>query len=176
MNPRRVLALARPRTAGVVAAFAAALPWHAVAAEATACAPPQRALFACSVGAKVVAVCASPDLAADAGRVQYRFGRPDALDLAYPPADADWRTLTRGGTLVYSGGGGAFLAFARAPYRYVVYTAVGQGWGSRAGVVVEKGGRRIANLACKGEVTSELGPDLFTRAGIAEAETAFELP
>jgi len=164
------------RLSGMAAAIATALPLHAPAADVGACVPPQRAVFSCSTGTKTIAVCASQDLAASSGQLQYRFGRPGAIELGYPPAGADWRTFTRAGTLAFSGGGGAFIAFTNAPYRYVVYSAVGKGWGSKAGVVVEKGGKRIARLPCKGEATSELGPDLFTNAGIAEAEDAFELP
>lgn len=159
-----------------LALIAAWLPWQALAADGAGCLPPQRALFSCSTGSKTVSVCGSPDLSANSGSLQYRFGSPQAVELAYPPAGADWRKLTRAGTLIYSGGGGAFLAFDNRPFRYIVYTAVGRGWGSKAGVVVEKDRKRIASLACKGEVTSELGPDLFSMAGIAEFDENFELP
>jgi hypothetical protein len=145
-------------------------------AETGLCPAPERALFSCAIGAKEVAVCASGDLAQTTGTIQYRFGRPSRVELAYPPAGGDWRAVTRSGTLAFSGGGGAFLAFERPPYRYVVYTAIGQGWGSKAGVVVEKSGKRIANLKCATEARSELGPDLFSSAGIAPFEDSFELP
>ena len=108
--------------------------------------------------------------------MQYRFGRPAAVELSYPPAGADWRKFARGGTLMFSGGGGAFLAFTNAPYRYIVYSATGRGWGSKAGVVVEKNGKQIAILACKGKATSDLSPDLFSKAGIKVADDSFELP
>lgn len=172
---QHITAQAALRT-GVAATCALALaPWHAAAAP-VACAAPQQTVFSCSTGTKTVSVCASADLAATTGAVQYRFGRPRAAELAYPPDGADWRAVTRGGTLAFSGGGGAYLAFEKAPYRYVVFTAVGKGWGSKAGVVVEQSGRRIATLACKGPVISELGPDLFSKAAIAPAESDFELP
>lgn len=157
-------------------AIVAALPSHASADEAGHCVPPERAVFSCRTGAKTISVCSSEDLSATAGVLQYRFGRPAAVELSYPPANARWREVTRGGTLMFSGGGGAFLAFARGPYRYIVYSAIGKGWGSKAGVVVEKGQKRIANVVCKGEAQSELGPDLFLQAGIAEAGDTFELP
>jgi len=121
-------------------------------------------------------VCGSRDLAPSAGRIEYRFGRARAAELRYPPAHVEWRRVTRGGTLTFSGGGGAFLAFTRAPYRYIVYTASGRGWGPRSGLVVEKKGRRIAGLRCTGALTSELGPALFEAAGIEVADDAFELP
>lgn len=151
---------------------------HAVAGEAAAashCTVGEQTLFACNTGRKLLSVCASADLARDAGVVQYRFGAAGEAPFILPKA-ADWRAAVRGGSLMFSGGGGAYLAFANPPYRYVVYTAIGRGWGSRAGVVVEKHGRRIANLPCAGAAASVLGPDLFARAGIAEDSTGFELP
>lgn len=160
------------------ALFATGQP-HAVAdgtAAASHCTAGEQTLFACSTGRKLLSVCASADLALDAGVVQYRFGTSDGSPFVLPVAAADWRIAVRGGSLMFSGGGGAYLAFANPPYRYVVYTAIGRGWGSRAGVVVEKHGRRIANLPCAGAAASVLGPDLFARAGIAEDPTGFELP
>ena len=161
---------------GVAGAIMAVLALPALAAEGAHCVSPERAVFSCTTGAKTISVCRSQDLSANSGELQYRFGRPGAVELSYPPAGPVWRKHTRRGTLTFSGGGGAFLAFANPPYRYIVYTAVGQGWGSKAGVVVEKNGRRIASFPCSGKPASELGPDLFSQAGIAEAEDGFELP
>ncbi len=140
------------------------------------CAAAERTLFACAIGVRRVAVCASTPLTPDAGSIQYRFGRAQGAQIAYPPAGTDWRAVTRGGTLMVSGGGGAWLGFTNRDYRYVVYTAIGRGWGSRAGVVVEHRGRRLASLACTGPVTSAIGPDLFVEAGIAADDAGFELP
>jgi hypothetical protein len=165
----------RPGSLGLgIAAALGALLVHD-AARAADCPPSLQALFSCRTGTKTIAVCGSPALSTTSGVLQYRFGSASKMELSFPPAGADWRTVTRGGTLMFSGGGGAFLAFSRAPYRYVVYSAVGRGWGSKAGVVVEKEGKRIASLACDGEARSQLGPDLFTRAGIATVDD-FELP
>ena len=161
---------------GAAAVTVAMFVLHANAAEVAGCAPSERGLFTCSTGTKTISICGSADLTASSGLLQYRFGRPAALELSYPPADANWRKTTRGGTLMFSGGGGAFLAFTNAPYRYIVYSAAGQGWGSKAGVVVERGGKRIASFACKGKATSELGPDLFSKAGIELANDGFQLP
>lgn len=149
------------------------------AAETTVashCSADEQTLFTCSTGSKTVSVCATANLSADAGSVQYRFGPPGAPELVYPPTTADWRTLTRGAVLTFAGGGGAYLAFTSGPYRYVVYTAIGRGWGEKAGVAVEKNGKRVASLPCKGKEVSELGPDLFAKAGIAEDTAGFDLP
>ena len=163
---------ARQVVAVLVATFAPTL----AAAQPAPCAPAERTVFACRTGAKTIAVCASPGLTDAAGALQYRFGRPGAPELVYPAEGADWRAVTRSGSLVFSGGGGAFLAFTNAPYRYTVYSASGRGWGAKAGVVVERAGKRMASLACKGPVTSALGPNLFATAGITAAENGFDLP
>ena len=146
------------------------------AAGASHCSAKEETLFSCRTGAKTVSVCASPDLSANAGSLQYRFGRLGAAELLYPTAETNWRQVTRGGVLTFAGGGGSFLSFARGPYRYVVYTAIGKGWGQKAGVVVEKGGKRVTSLSCTDKETSDVGPDLFARAGIAEDPAGFDLP
>jgi hypothetical protein len=43
-------------------------------------------------------------------------------------------------------------------------------------VVVERGGRRLAALACTRPPVSDIGPELFERAGIPTLEEGFELP
>jgi hypothetical protein len=177
MPPANLRWLSRLAPAVMMAAVLAALPLtDAAAAGPSHCATKEQTLFSCSAGRKTVSVCASANLAAKEGRLQYRFGRPKAPEFAYPPPDADWRSATRAGVLTFSGGGGAYLAFASGPYRYVVYTAIGKGWGEKAGLAVEKNGRRATSLPCKGRETSELGPDLFARAGIAEDSAGFDLP
>ena len=48
---------------------------------------------------------------------------------------------------MFAGGGGAWVAFHRPPYRYIVYSAIGEGWHEKAGLAVEKNGRMLTNLA-----------------------------
>jgi len=146
------------------------------AAGTSHCSAKEQTLFSCDTGHKTVSVCASPDLSANAGSLQYRFGRLGAPELVYPSAEGNWRQVTRGGTLTFAGGGGAYLSFAKGPYRYVVYTAIGKGWGQKAGVVVEKSGKRLTSLSCTDKETSDLGPDLFARTGIAEDPASFDVP
>ena len=163
--------------ATVTAALLLLLVSQATAAESGShCAATEQTLFSCSTGRKVVSVCGTPDLSATSGFVQYRFGTVGSPELIYPPTSADWREVTRAGVLTFGGGGGAYLAFLKTPYRYFVYTAIGRGWGSKAGVVVEKNGKRIDRLRCKEKETSELGPDLFSQSGISEDTVGFEVP
>jgi hypothetical protein len=55
-------------------------------AEETLCTPHEKVMFSCMVGAKskIVSLCASPDLSAQAGSLFYRFGTPSAIELEYP--------------------------------------------------------------------------------------------
>src|SRR5258706_2400818 len=50
------------------------------------CAKDERLIFSCPVkrAAKIVSVCASKDLTNDHGYLQYRFGVPGKIELAYP--------------------------------------------------------------------------------------------
>ena len=160
---------------GSLAAAACLASQPALATEAAACPAPSHAVFACSTGTKRVVVCASSDLSASAGGLQYRFGQRERAELIFPADVAAWRAVTRASTLSFSGGGGAVLAFDKPPYRYAVYTAIGRGWGSRAGVLVTKNGRKFASLTCRGHVDSDLGPEFFKRAGIEAGANDFEL-
>jgi hypothetical protein len=161
-------------TRALTALLAAACAVPGVAAPASHCAAGEATLFACAIGGKLLSVCTSAPPAAG-NAVQYRFGAPGRIELALPAAGA--RDAVRGGVLAYSGGGGAYLAFANRDHRYVVYTGIGRGWGEKAGVIVERGGRRLASLRCSTEARSEIGPELFAAAGIAvDDPPRFELP
>jgi len=124
------------------------------------------------VGAKLVSLCEAPMPGGDASALQYRFGRPGKMPELYYPAAGAKPDFRAGGTML-SGGGGAWIEFERASYRYVVYSFWIQGKGEVAGVAIDKGGKRLATLRCKGAAISELGPDYFTAAGIAPSDGEF---
>jgi hypothetical protein len=142
----------------------------------THCAPDEPILFACATGKKAVAVCVSSDRSPTAGALQYRFGPLGAPELRWPERPQRPPSGITAGTLAFSGGGGAYLRFTQGAYAYVVYTAIGKGWGEKAGVVVEKNGQSVAHLSCIGPVVSELGPEAFERAGLPEDDQGFDLP
>ncbi len=145
------------------------------AAALSHCTPAERVIFSCATGAKIVSVCAAGDMSSAAGSLAYRFGPAGHPEMTYPPP-AEWRGVTRSGMWTFSGGGGAWLAFHRAAFRYIVYAAVGRGWGEKAGIAVEQNGKLLTNLACRGNPVSELGPDLFDSARIPMDDVPFELP
>jgi hypothetical protein len=145
------------------------------AATSTHCVTNERVVFSCATDNKVVSVCASGDLAQYSGSLSYRFGPLGQPEIYYPPPGKS-RDVVKAGRWVFAGGGGAWLAFHRSRFRYIVYSAVGRGWHEKAGVAVEKNGRLLANLRCRGTPVSELGPDFFSSAGIPDDEKPFDLP
>jgi hypothetical protein len=147
------------------------------AAKPTLCRADEDVLFSCTAAKKLISVCASKALAADHGYLQYRFGSPGKVELAIP---SDTSTLpansASSGTMMYSGGGGAFLRFTAGDFNYAVYTAIGKGWGEKDGVAIEHGGKRIAHVSCTDEPVSKLGDELFQKAGLKPEDTDFDLP
>ena len=94
---------------------------------------------------KLVSLCASPTITTTSGYLQYRFGRVgDKAELTYPPALENPNNHFQFGALE-SMGGNRYLRFSNGGYSYyVVFT------GDQKGVLVEKSGKRIAQIPCQG--------------------------
>src|SRR3984957_14680926 len=155
---------------GLISSTASAAP--------TLCVNEEQEIFSCHTATKkMIAVCASKDLAPDRGYLQYRFGLPGKIEVAVP-ADRSVSPANSAlsGTLMFSGGGGGYLRFKAGDYDYVIYTAVGKGWGEKDGVAIEKNGKRLSHVSCKDEPDSEIGVDFFNKAGLKEDKTLFDLP
>jgi hypothetical protein len=165
-----------------LALFAAAARADAVptATVTDLCTASETVVFSCAVARRrVVSVCASSALSPTEGYMQYRFGTRARLEAAVPKdvADAnDWRGSVESRSLMFAGGGGAYLRFNSAPYAYVTYSAIGRGWPEKRGVMTMKGDAMIANYPCVGKYRSILGAALFRNAGIAEDRVELELP
>ncbi|MFM8753278.1 MAG: hypothetical protein ACKODL_01085 [Phenylobacterium sp.] len=139
------------------------------------CRPAETVIFAYSVGARIVSVCAAE------GAVQYRFGRPGGPpELKLPDPAGRPAAVATGDTLVFAGGGGAWLRFASGPYAYTVYSAIGR-WGrggapaEKAGLLVEKDGARLRRLPCTGPDTG-LDSGWMAAAGVRSGGWVFDLP
>ena len=122
--------------------LAAAALAPASAAPVTQCQGDETIVFSCSTGSRVLSICASKDLSKNAGYMQYRYGPPGKPELVYPEALRHPAGLFTPGTLSFSGGGGAYLKFAKPPYAYTVFSAIGN-WGRKGKATVE--GVAIAN-------------------------------
>lgn len=140
------------------------------------CSTAEETVFSCHLGRKVVSVCASKALDAQSGYLQYRFGALGKSEFLFPKTDVAPKTVVLSKSLMFAGGGGAYLRFTNGETSYVVYTAIGKGWGTKDGVAVERKGKTIAHFDCKDVPVSEMGEAFFTRAGLPEDEQEFDLP
>jgi hypothetical protein len=147
-------------------------------AAPTLCQPAEVNVFSCGAGKKVISVCAFKDASADHGYLQYRFGAPKQVEVAVPDDRSTPSSKSAiAGNLVFSGGGGAYLRFKTGEYEYVVYTAIGKGWGAKDGVAIDRNGKRRGHVACTDVPDSILGLDFFTRLGLRTEDPGdFDLP
>jgi hypothetical protein len=104
-------------------------------------------VFACSIGPKLVSLCATPDLGETTGRLTYRFGRKGAVELVHPEAEGPAKTHFTYGAI--GAGGGDFVRFTRGDTTYTVEHADGPRLEHFAGVVVHRGTKRVAVLKCR---------------------------
>lgn len=141
----------------------------------THCTPRERVVFSCqTASSKVISLCAAR-ATGDSASMAYRFGALDAPELVYPQVAAHPREHFRGSTVMYSGGGGAWIAFDNGGFTYFVYTAIGKGF-ETAGVLVRKGDAQVASLRCVGPSTSEIGPAFFHESDIPAGADEFDVP
>jgi len=148
------------------------------------CTPMETVIFACRTGAKLVSACASKDAGPNKGYLQYRFGKPDSpepLEMVLPESQLPPSRVASGEHMAFAGGGGAWLRFRNKDTRYVMYSGIGN-WGPKGekrekqGVVVERGGKQVANVKCTTAPISELGPDWFEKVGMKGDKDGFDLP
>ncbi|RYU62480.1 hypothetical protein EWI61_03090 [Methylolobus aquaticus] len=141
------------------------------------CSVSEQVVFSCPLARKLVSLCASRGPAQALMSLTYRIGRAGRPpELVYPERPAAPAAYFQGGSLMYSGGGGAFIRFERGGYTYTIFTAIGRGWGQKEGVVVDAPASRRTYLPCRQPAESLLGDDWFHQAGIPPASSEFELP
>lgn len=147
-------------------------------AAETLCKQQEQVIFSCSLGKKTVSVCASNDLSANSGYLQYRFGQPGRIELNLPalPQSVPVNQFVQARSLMFSGGGGGYLRFINGSYHYIVYSAIGKGWGPKDGVAVEKNGRLIVYHECRDIPVSEIGEAFFSEAGLLIDQREFNIP
>lgn len=159
----------------VLALLAGAPAAVAQAPALTLCATGEQVIFTCgTTRARIISLCATGPLSKTAGTLQYRYGTVERqVELVWPVPVAHPTGYFVSGTVTTSGGGGAYLKFNHDGDAYAVYTGIGRGW-EKAGLLVTRSGRVIGSQPCEVPVVSEIGPELFERAGIGRDPRAFE--
>lgn len=148
-------------------------------ADSSLCTSSEKIIFTCGTkNNKVISLCASKNLTAAAGYMQYRFGVPGKTpEMTFPAVVAHPGNYFFSGSQMYSGGGAAYLKFRNGRYIYTVFTGSGKGW-EKEGVVVNGSGSKSVFIPCKSSSTSEIGPVLFEQIKIPRDpdENDFEVP
>jgi len=142
------------------------------------CQPAEKPLFQCVLRTKQVAVCASGEPGHSV--VQYRFGRPGKVELAYPSNPASGSGTLKWANAGWSGGAAMQIHFESASNRYVLYSSmVRTGFGSdglnypmdQLGLFVTRTGRLVFDEHCRLDARLEGGEDSW----IDEANTKASL-
>jgi hypothetical protein len=122
------------------------------AGEPSLCASEETNLFTCSIGKKLVSVCASKDLAATSGYVQYRFGRSgQPPELVYPTQKDHPASHFSWGFTGYAKGSLENLHFSQSGYIYTVYREANAFDVNGAGVRVKTPDGSSRRLPCSEE-------------------------
>ncbi len=132
----------------------------------TLCKNGESTVFNCQVKGKTLSVCASKSNSAKDKFMQYRFGSPSKLELSIPEKGIEGVKV---GNLMYSGGGGEFISFSNKDTEYVIFSRIMKG-GEDSGVLVQKGGKKIAGLNCKPNSQIEMTMDEVASYGIPTNE------
>lgn len=136
------------------------------------CRSSEMAIFSCATGGKIASLCASADLGPSQGSLAYRFGRKGGIELKHPEARALPDQAFSTAVIGDAGFAGDIVRFSRGETRYTLYSIIVKGQGERDGILVSRGGRRLAELKCE---DSALGADawkLLYRAKLPKAEPA----
>jgi hypothetical protein len=119
-------------------------------AESSLCRSQETTYFNCTVGKKLVSLCASRDLSAKSGTLQYRFGLPSKPpELEYPKTpDLAAKHFTEYDSWFAKGGTQA-LGFSIGSYSYSIYETHSAFGYNGAGVIISKAGVRTQLLECQ---------------------------
>ncbi|KOC20367.1 hypothetical protein GL58_12810 [Comamonas testosteroni] len=136
----------------------------------TLCSAEETPVFACSTGKKRASLC----MTSGSNQLAYRLAPLDgAPEMVYPANAAVTNAAFKQG--IHTGANGQslpFVSFDKGNYRYAVY-------GTNAtmqGVLVEKNGKRIANLNCQADRLSELDTAKLQRMGLSQDLRPLMLP
>jgi hypothetical protein len=155
-------------------AFAAALGCGTALADTrpSLCGTGETAIFSCAIGGKIASLCASGDIGPSQGRLTYRFGRKDALELIHPETPIPPGQAFSTAVIGDAGFAGDIVRFSRGDTRYTLYSIIVKGQGERDGILVTRDGRQLADLKCKDFALGTDAWKLLYRAKLPKAEPA----
>ncbi|WED44470.1 lysozyme inhibitor LprI family protein [Legionella cardiaca] len=134
------------------------LPLVSFAENNSLCQNDEQILFTClTKNNKTISVCASKNLSATSGYMQYRFGQKDNIEMSYPSSKVPANKAFTGRAQMFSGGGGTYLRFNKNDYDYILYTGIGKGWEVN-GLIVLKDANFVSYFSCNHQPVSQITP------------------
>ncbi len=162
----RVTSIVSTSLAAMVGFLAWAQSANAADRRPSLCHREEVAIFSCSVGSKIVSLCASPDLTETAGTMSYRFGRKGAVELEHPANPMHPRTAFTAG--IDSAERGDFVRFSRGEFAYTVYALVGlRERNEEDGLLITRGTKVLRNLKCADFAMGDTAWKLMYRAKLS---------
>jgi hypothetical protein len=144
-----------------VALFASIAP--ARAADTTLCQAREKVVWSCHAAKKTYSLCASADLSASKGYLQYRAGSADKLEFTFPATREHPAARFQYAPAPHGG----WLSFSNADISYTIY-----GDALRLPEIsIEKDGAHLATVRCKdetGDLLSNATLDLFAETGLSK--------
>jgi hypothetical protein len=138
------------------------IPLKIAAAESTLCTTDEVSVFSCNTNNRIISLCGSKKNSGSTSYVQYRFGRPNRIELVYPeqkkPATA--KTFKTRFNNYAHGSTESTVSFSIGIYTYTVHSDLILGgsdemnnaepgvYGPHAGVLIEKRGETIRDITC----------------------------
>lgn len=150
-----------------LASATTALAGEAAAISRSLCRAGEQIIFSCSVAkaAKLVSLCGSQKLDNRRGYLQYRFGKPGAVELQFPEERANTQLAFRYAHYFRAQVDRTEVTFNNNGYRYVIFD---YSEGDRTPPLREAGVRvrQLAHIAKQNEIACSAAPN--SRLGVLE--------
>ncbi|STX47260.1 Uncharacterized protein conserved in bacteria [Legionella hackeliae] len=136
------------------------------AETASLCQSNEQVVFSCPTkNSKTISLCASEDLSAATGTIQYRFGKKNNIELFYPSKKIPPSEAFMGRSQMFSGGGGIYLRFGKNNFDYIIYSGIGKGWDVN-GLILLKNSKFLSYFPCIEKPVIQITPEQLTSLNI----------
>lgn len=104
-----------------IALIAAGNVYAAPARVENLCRPDEVVLFQCKLKTRLLSLCASKDISPTAGKLQYRFGTPQKIELTYPKTPQSAAGNFFISAVIYPGGDETHIRFNNKGFDYILF-------------------------------------------------------